>query len=1304
MSSNSKTDQLVGMYEIYPDSTKQRRAVGGIRTEQNYSRKTSQMPLVSVVTVVFNAAETLERTIQSVLAQDYGNIEYIIIDGGSTDDSIDIIKKYGSEIEYYLSEPDTGIYNAMNKGISLAAGDYICLLNADDFYHADFISNSVQTAKNTGADIVYSAISWFGYERYPVEINDGILMYHMNINHMTFLVSKNAYEQVGLYNEDFTLFSDDLWTRTAYLKGMKFVYNPRIMVVFTGGGLSAGNTPEKRRVIFEESGEILRLFFPFLNQEEAENIIQSRFNLSMIDKLDDIYERYAEKNELFKTSFSCYIDFALKFRENFIFNKGKIQKYLTKYQNFARKLEVPFSSFHFTDIEHSISDIFQSILAGKKALEDKGASKIILHFVAQFSRPSETFIYDLIQRLEGESWCFNFVLCDKRILIQEREFDNYVQIDWQMLPKPVRNMLYEFLFMKLNPDVIITHFALNGWWLHERLKKLSYFVPTIHMTHGIDVFTISTKPKYRDFILNYASVDPNTQFTAVSNYLRNELIYRGVPAEKISLTPNVIHDRFFEHRKRGNYFDGSGVLNVLNIGRIVGWKGHIELLEGLKYFIDNVSDDIVLTIVYGKDTSGLNDVEEKCIELQLAEHVRFVDFVDFNKQPDFFTNFDIFISASKYSEGVTSRSETFGMSTLEAIAAGLPVIVTDAGGSPEVVGGNGSFVKIVPCANGFAIGKALEDCVADKNCFSDNMEYAKERLAQFNGPKQIEQIKSIIERVTSKKLKVGSISSIIQGGAGRAASRVHKALLMNNVESTFITRYFKGQKPAEPNYTFLKPSIGMEFEELQSRSYYKKHHTLFSINEPSLTRESLRDNVKNLDVINVQWVARFLSIEDIGYLSNLGKPLICTVRDMHPLTGGCHFFHGCQKWQKDCFGCPQLQVDFSHYPSKVFSLKKKLWNTKNITVIALSNHTKRILKQSPILQDCRIEIIGNPLNLEEFSPEGKEQAREYFNFNNDIPTIFYLPSYGSKVKGAKEFKEALMILKEKYPDVKLQLMVAGSATNLVKESDYPFPIIKLGGIRDNRILAKAYSAADITAIPSLEETFSNTAAESIACGTPIVGFNTGAIQEIAGNGLRGQSVEVGHVNGLADAIYNNLGRGDLSKECRDYAELHFTFADQGKKYLKLYHELLQSPQIAPHYAPEDIPIISQELFVDTYNYQTKTNFTKRAADKREQAHRKKLDIEKYVKSIDKKIFENSFREFRSIPFKRNPIKKVYSYKRLLAVWHFLQKKRLNKLTSSQDFSNNFNGLIHTSLILNPWKKLHYYKNLMKAWRKYNRKN
>jgi len=130
----------------YPSENINRKGEGGLRTKGYFKKYIKDNPLISVITVVFNGENDLEQTIKSVINQTYNNIEYIVIDGGSTDDTLSIIKKYEDKINYWVSEDDNGIYDAMNKGVGLAQGEWLCFINSGDI----FIS------QNTLFDLAYA--------------------------------------------------------------------------------------------------------------------------------------------------------------------------------------------------------------------------------------------------------------------------------------------------------------------------------------------------------------------------------------------------------------------------------------------------------------------------------------------------------------------------------------------------------------------------------------------------------------------------------------------------------------------------------------------------------------------------------------------------------------------------------------------------------------------------------------------------------------------------------------------------------------------------------------------------------------------------------------------------------------------------------------------------------------------------------------------------------------------------------------------------------------------------------------------
>ena len=166
---------------------------------------TIKLPLISIITVVYNSGKTLEKTILSVINQTYQQLEYIIIDGGSTDNTIDIIKKYDKKITYWHSEPDEGIYDAMNKGLTHVHGDWIYFLGADDILHNTLHFIAPQLQKN---NIIYygNVIMIPSLKRYCGKINKFTIL-KRNICHQAIFYPKKVFEQKN-FNTKYQIYAD----------------------------------------------------------------------------------------------------------------------------------------------------------------------------------------------------------------------------------------------------------------------------------------------------------------------------------------------------------------------------------------------------------------------------------------------------------------------------------------------------------------------------------------------------------------------------------------------------------------------------------------------------------------------------------------------------------------------------------------------------------------------------------------------------------------------------------------------------------------------------------------------------------------------------------------------------------------------------------------------------------------------------------------------------------------------------------------------------------------------------------------
>lgn len=213
---------------------------GGKRTKGFERKSLADRPLISVVTVVYNGQKHLEQSIQSVMNQTYDNIEYVIIDGNSSDGTLDIIKKYEESIDYWQSEPDKGIYDAMNKGISLASGDYIVLLNADDWFDCDLVKNAVNEIRDRKYDVIYGVLRFYNDldEITKIEGNTTEILPHGMICHPTCLISRELYAEKK-YDTNYKSAADYDLINYFYKNGKDFKFSEKIIGNFRCGGMSS---------------------------------------------------------------------------------------------------------------------------------------------------------------------------------------------------------------------------------------------------------------------------------------------------------------------------------------------------------------------------------------------------------------------------------------------------------------------------------------------------------------------------------------------------------------------------------------------------------------------------------------------------------------------------------------------------------------------------------------------------------------------------------------------------------------------------------------------------------------------------------------------------------------------------------------------------------------------------------------------------------------------------------------------------------------------------------------------------------
>lgn len=222
---------------------------------------------VSVITVCYNAEEFIEKAINSVLKQTYESLEYIIIDGASTDNTVLIIKKYKSKIAFFLSEPDKGMYEAMNKGMKAATGDILYFLNSDDTFYDEYVVENIVKVfqKNDDVELIYGPI----IIRDPTT-NESFIKPHDHITKSFFIYNAicqqgtfykaGVFKKCGQFNDTYKIVGDYEWILRAFYKyNIKRQYYESIIAIFRNGGMS--NSDEFSSLHIIERQKVIKNYF-----------------------------------------------------------------------------------------------------------------------------------------------------------------------------------------------------------------------------------------------------------------------------------------------------------------------------------------------------------------------------------------------------------------------------------------------------------------------------------------------------------------------------------------------------------------------------------------------------------------------------------------------------------------------------------------------------------------------------------------------------------------------------------------------------------------------------------------------------------------------------------------------------------------------------------------------------------------------------------------------------------------------------------------------------------------------------------
>ena len=403
------------------------------------------------------------------------------------------------------------------------------------------------------------------------------------------------------------------------------------------------------------------------------------------------------------------------------------------------------------------------------------------------------------------------------------------------------------------------------------------------------------------------------------------------------------------------------------------------------------------------------------------------------------------------------------------------------------------------------------------------------------------------------------------GGAARAASRLHQALRASGVESELIVAAKVGHDAhvhaPRTRFQRLAVRVAGRWDRLPLRAYPERRAGLFT---PAIARAGTPQRAAAMprDITHLHWVANgFMRIEDLQKLSG---PLVWSLHDLWPLTGGCHYSEGCERYTEQCGRCPVLGSDDDEDLSRQVWLRKRAaWNKPNLTLIASSRWMAGIVRSSSLFRERRIEIVPNCVDTELFRPADRAAARTVFSLPQDRAVVLFgaLTASGDRRKGFHLLTPALERLAQRVPRESVCLAVMG-LSRPEGPTPLPFDAHYLGVIQDDARLALAYAAADLLVVPSLEDNLPYMVMEAMSCATPCVAFDVSGLPDLIEHGVTGYLARPFEVDdltrGLESLVTNQQHRTSLGMRSRQAVLDRFAPRVIARRHLDLYEDLLRA--------------------------------------------------------------------------------------------------------------------------------------------------
>lgn len=417
-------------------------------------------------------------------------------------------------------------------------------------------------------------------------------------------------------------------------------------------------------------------------------------------------------------------------------------------------------------------------------------------------------------------------------------------------------------------------------------------------------------------------------------------------------------------------------------------------------------------------------------------------------------------------------------------------------------------------------------------------------------------------------MRIVHINTMMLGGAAKAMTRLHEGLLAAGSDSVILTQDGIGGSSAAFR-AGLRGKIANQLlhrmDIMPLRLFPRRQASEFNLQwVPGRVLRKL-DMLKP-DIVHLHWICRsFLRVED---LRRIDCPIVWTMHDSWPFTGGCNVPFECVRYREGCGRCPQLGSSILHDLSWwLWRRKSKAWRNVAMTAVSPSRWLGTCAASSPLLAGKALRVIPNGLDLEAFQPFDKRQARRALRLPQDKTLLLFggVMATANRNKGFQFIKPALEETSRHIEPSNLELVVVGEAASR-DSTDIGIPVRFIGALQDNVSMGLLYSAVDATVLPSLQESFGLMAAESLACGIPVVAFNATGFRDIVEHGVNGYLAAPYDAAALGAGIADVLTHSDkaaMSQAARDKATREYGQDRMAERYAAIYKELSASQGKAP---------------------------------------------------------------------------------------------------------------------------------------------